>query len=42
MCVREATLDCGERGCPGVELFCQRTREAGLIPRIPHPDFVRG
>jgi len=22
MCVREATLDCGERGCPGVELFC--------------------
>ncbi len=42
MYVNEATLDYGERGRRGVELFYRRAHEAGLIPRVPHPDFVRG
>ncbi|MGD1148275.1 MAG: MqnA/MqnD/SBP family protein [Thermoanaerobaculaceae bacterium] len=42
MYVNEATLDYGDRGRRGVELFYRRAHEAGLIPRVPHPDFVRG
>ncbi len=42
MYVNEATLDYGERGRRGVELFYRRAHAVGLIPRIPHPDFVRG
>ena len=42
MYVNEATLDYGERGRRGVELFYSRAHEAGLIPRVPRPDFVRG
>ena len=42
MYVNEATLDYGERGRRGVDLFYRRAREAGLIPRVPRPDFVLG
>ncbi len=42
MYVNEATLDYGERGRQGVDLFYRRAQEAGLIPRIPATDFVRG
>jgi len=42
MYVNEATLDYGERGRRGVELFYRRASEAGLIPRAPRLDFVRG
>jgi 1,4-dihydroxy-6-naphthoate synthase len=42
MYVNEATLDYGERGRQGVELFYRRAHEAGLIPSVPRPDFVRG
>ncbi len=42
MYVNEATLDYGERGRRGVELFYRRAHEAGLIPSVPRPDFVRG
>lgn len=42
MYVNEATLDYGERGRQGVDLFYRRAHEAGLIPRIPATDFVRG
>jgi len=42
MYVNEATLDYGERGRRGVELFYPRAHEAGLIPRVPRPEFVRG
>ncbi len=41
MYVNEATLDYGERGRRGVELFYTRAHAAGLIPRVPRPDFVR-
>jgi 1,4-dihydroxy-6-naphthoate synthase len=42
MYVNEATLDYGERGRQGVELFMTRGHAAGLIPRVPTLDFVRG
>ncbi len=42
MYVNEATLDYGERGRRGVELFYRRAHDAGLVPRVPRPDFVRG
>ena len=42
MYVNDATLDYGERGRRGVELFYRRASEAGLIPRAPRLDFVRG
>jgi 1,4-dihydroxy-6-naphthoate synthase len=42
MYVNEATLDYGERGRRGVDLFYRRAHDAGLIPRVPRPDFVRG
>jgi 1,4-dihydroxy-6-naphthoate synthase len=42
MYVNEATLDYGERGRRGVDLFYRRAHEAGLIPHVPRPDFVRG
>ena len=42
MYVNEATLDYGERGRRGVELFYRRAHAAGLIPGVPRPDFVRG
>jgi len=42
MYVNEATLDYGERGRRGVELFYRRAHEAGLIPGVPRPEFIRG
>jgi len=42
MYVNEATLDYGERGRRGVELFYGRAHEAGLIPHVPRLEFVRG
>ncbi len=42
MYVNESTLDYGERGRRGVDLFYRRAHEAGLIPGLPNPDFVRG
>jgi 1,4-dihydroxy-6-naphthoate synthase len=42
MYVNDATLDYGERGRQGVELFMTRAHAAGLIPRMPTLDFVRG
>ncbi len=42
MYVNEATLDYGERGRRGVDLFYRRAHQAGLIPSVPRPDFVRG
>ncbi len=41
MYVNEATLDYGERGRRGVELFLGRAHAAGLVPRVPRFDFVR-
>jgi 5,8-dihydroxy-2-naphthoate synthase len=42
MYVNEATLDYGDRGRRGVELFMTRAHTAGLIPRVPSLDFVHG
>ncbi|MFI5165740.1 MAG: menaquinone biosynthesis family protein [Thermoanaerobaculales bacterium] len=42
MYVNEVTLDYGERGRRGVELFYSRAHRAGLIPHVPRLDFVRG
>jgi len=42
MYVNDATLDYGERGRRGVELFYERAHAARLIPRRPRLDFVRG
>ena len=42
MYVNESTLDYGERGRRGVELFYERAHAAGLLPRVPRPDFVPG
>jgi len=42
MYVNEATLDYGERGRRGVELFMARAYAGGLIPRVPRLDFVTG
>lgn len=42
MYVNESTLDYGERGRRGLELFYRRAHEAGLIPHLPVSDFVRG
>jgi len=42
MYVNAATLDYGERGRRGVELFYERAHAAGLIPAPPRLDFVRG
>ncbi len=42
MYVNSSTLDYGERGRRGVELFYRRAAAAGLIPRAPRLDFVRG
>ena len=41
MYVNEVTLDYGERGRRGVELFLRRALESGLVPRLPPLDFVR-
>ncbi len=41
MYVNAATLDYGERGRRGVELFLRRASDAGLVPRLPLLDFVR-
>jgi 1,4-dihydroxy-6-naphthoate synthase len=42
MYVNDSTLDYGERGRRGVELFYERAHAAGLLPHVPTPDFVRG
>ena len=42
MYVNASTLDYGERGRRGVELFYARAHAAGLLPHVPTPDFVRG
>ncbi len=41
MYVNQATLDYGERGRQGMELFMARAHAAGLIPHVPTLDFVR-
>jgi 1,4-dihydroxy-6-naphthoate synthase len=41
MYVNEATLDYGERGRKGVELFMARAHAAGLLPRVPALEFIR-
>jgi 1,4-dihydroxy-6-naphthoate synthase len=41
MYVNQVTLDYGERGRRGVELFLARAHAAGLVPRLPRLDFVR-
>ena len=40
MYVNASTLDYGERGRRGVELFLSRAHAAGLLPRLPALDFV--
>ena len=40
MYVNASTLDYGERGRRGVELFLERAHAAGLVPRVPRLDFV--
>jgi 1,4-dihydroxy-6-naphthoate synthase len=40
MYVNASTLDYGERGRRGVELFLARAYAAGLVPRVPRLDFV--
>jgi 1,4-dihydroxy-6-naphthoate synthase len=40
MYVNAATLDYGERGRRGVELFLRRAFDAGLVPHLPRLDFV--
>ena len=42
MYVNDSTLDYGDRGRQGVELFMTRAHAAGLLPRVPVLDFVRG
>ena len=42
MYVNASTLDYGERGRRGLELFYRRGLAAGLIPSVPRPDFVSG
>ena len=42
MYVNESTLDYGDRGRRGLELFYRRAHEAGLIPHLPRTEFVRG
>jgi 1,4-dihydroxy-6-naphthoate synthase len=42
MYVNEATLDYGERGRRGLELYYGRAHDAGLIPHAPRLDFVSG
>ncbi len=42
MYVNESTLDYGDRGRRGLELFYRRAHGAGLIPHLPAADFVRG
>jgi 1,4-dihydroxy-6-naphthoate synthase len=41
MYVNDVTLDYGERGRRGVELFLSRAFDTGLVPRMPRLDFVR-
>jgi 1,4-dihydroxy-6-naphthoate synthase len=41
MYVNASTLDYGERGRRGVELFLARAHAAGLVPQVPSLDFVR-
>jgi len=41
MYVNQVTLDYGERGRRGVELFLGRAHAAGLVPQLPRFDFVR-
>jgi 1,4-dihydroxy-6-naphthoate synthase len=40
MYVNALTLDYGERGRRGVELFLARAHAAGLVPQVPRLDFV--
>lgn len=42
MYVNASTLDYGERGRRGLDLFYRRALAAGLIPHLPGLDFVRG
>ena len=41
MYVNQRTLDYGDDGREAVRLFLQRAHDAGLIPTLPDPDFVR-
>jgi len=41
MYVNASTLDYGERGRRGVELFLARAHAAGLVPEVPALEFVR-